>query len=72
MKYLPAHQKFRKIFCGPQKNPPTPRSTYIMYDLLGMMQNGYYIYEFQNSETSDSYRILLNLSDKINLKVSDK
>ena len=27
---------------------------------------------FQNSKTSDSYRLLLNLTNKINLKGSDK
>ena len=27
-------------------------------------RNGYYIYEFKNSKTSDSHRLLLNLSDK--------
>ena len=27
---------------------------------------------FENSETSDPHRLLLNLSDKINLKRSDK
>ena len=26
----------------------------------------------ENSKTSDSYRLLINLSDKINLKTSDK
>ena len=27
---------------------------------------------FENSKTSDHHRLLLNLSDKINLKTSDK
>ena len=27
---------------------------------------------FENSKTSDTHRVLLNLSDKINLKRSDK
>ena len=38
------------------------------------MQNGYYIYEFwnENSKTPDPHRLLLNLSDKTNLKKGDK
>ena len=32
-------------------------------------RNGYYIYEFKNSKTSDSHRLLLNLSDKKNLTI---
>ena len=27
---------------------------------------------FENSKTSDHHRLLINLSDKINLKISDK
>ena len=34
-------------------------------------QNGYYIYEFWNSKTTGPLRLLLNLSDKINLKRND-
>ena len=32
-------------------------------------RNGYYIYEFKNSKTSDSHRLLLNLSNKKNLTI---
>ena len=35
-----------------------------------MMQNGYNIYEFKNN--SVPHKLLLNLSDKIDLKRSDK
>ena len=34
--------------------------------------NGHYIYESVNRKTSDLHRLLINLSDKINLKRSDK
>ena len=34
------------------------------------MQYGQYIYESENSKTSDTHRVFLNLSDKINLKKS--
>ena len=38
-----------------------------------MKQNGYYIYEFwKQNTTSAPYRLLLNLSNKINLKRRDK
>ena len=36
------------------------------------MQNGYIIMNSKNSKTSDLHRILHNLSDKINLKRSNK
>ena len=38
------------------------------------MQYGYYIYEFsnENNKTPDPHRMLLNHSDKINLKEGDK
>ena len=32
-----------------------------------MKQNGYYFMNSDNSKTSDAHRLLLNLSDKINL-----
>ena len=35
-------------------------------------ENGYYIYEFENSKTSDPHRLLRNLSYKIDLNRSDK
>ena len=35
-------------------------------------KNEYYIYEFQNSKTSDIHRLLLILTGKVNLKKSDK
>ena len=35
-------------------------------------QNGYYIYFSEYSKTSDSHRLFLNLSNKINLEKSDK
>ena len=34
--------------------------------------NEYYIYEFWNSKTFDLHRLLLNLTDKINLRKKDK
>ena len=33
----------------------------------GMKQNGYYFMNSDNSKTPDAHRLLLNLSDKINL-----
>ena len=38
----------------------------------GILQNGYYIYRFKNSTTSDPNRVKLNFPDKINFKRSDK
>ena len=35
-----------------------------------MKQNGYYVYNFENSKASDSHRLLF--SRKINLKRKDK
>ena len=37
-----------------------------------MKQNGNYIYDSENCKTSDPSRLLLNLSDKVDLKRSDK
>ena len=37
-----------------------------------IIQNGYYIYQSENSKTSDTHKLLLNVTDKINLKRSDK
>ena len=37
-----------------------------------MKQNGTIFMNFKNSGTSDPHRLLLNLTDKINLKRSDK
>ena len=37
-----------------------------------MKQNECYIYELENIKKSDPHRQLLNLSDKINLKRSDR
>ena len=37
-----------------------------------MKQNGNYIYDSENCKTSDPHRLLLNLSDKVDLKRSDK
>ena len=37
-----------------------------------IIQNGYHIYVFKNSETSDSHKLIINLSNKIYLKRSDK
>ena len=37
-----------------------------------IMQNGYYTYEFWNSETFQPHKLLINLADKINLKRSNK
>ena len=34
--------------------------------------NEYYTYEFWNSKTFDLHRLLLNLTDKINLRRKDK
>ena len=36
------------------------------------MQNGDYIYGFKNSKTSDPHRLLINLTDNINLTGCDK
>ena len=38
----------------------------------GIIQNGYYIYEFWKSKTYDYHILLLNLSDAKNLKRRDK
>ena len=35
------------------------------------IQNKYYVYEFCNSKTSNTHRLLVNLNDKIKLKRSD-
>ena len=45
----------------------------MIYSLYrAIKQNGYYVMNFKNSETSDSHRLFLNLTGKINLKRSDK
>ena len=38
----------------------------------GIIQNGYYVYEFWKSKTYDYHILLLNLSDAKNLKRRDK
>ena len=44
----------------------------MIYSLYrAIKQNGYYIMNFKNSETSDPHRLFLNLTDKINLQRSD-
>ena len=43
-------------------------------NIMNLIQkdNEYYIYEFWNSKTFDLHRLLLNLTDKINLRKKDK
>ena len=36
------------------------------------MKNEYHIYGFYSSKTYDRHRLLINLSDKLNLRKSDK
>ena len=36
------------------------------------MKNEYHIYGFYSSKTYDRHRLLMNLSDKLNLRRSDK
>lgn len=48
------------------------KKSVIKHATMNSIQNGYHIYAIKNIKTSDPHRPILDLSDKINIKRSDK